>query len=230
MSTMQRMTLIGVNEYTDGEVWSKFTLPEPLNNDDTLQTIINLIMLEHGEKCVLYSSPDFMTDAIGLWCFKWHDDIKRMFDAIYSEYNPIHNYDRHEEYTDTESIDYESITNAGHEATDRPDYNVSQTTNGTNEHTVSADNSSSYQPDYLDTTNAGTTNTSGKTQDLSETSQSETTDQTTRNFSHDAHLYGNIGVTTSQQMIEAEAKLRITHNIADIIGRLFANELLINIY
>lgn len=227
MSTTQRMTLIGLNEYTDGHIWDNFDLGL---SEDFTTGLINAIMLEHGEKCVLYSDPDFMAQAIGLWCYKWQEDIQRMSDAIYSEYNPIHNYDRTEEYQDNEGVRSVSKTDAGHKATDSPDYTLAQTVDGNSEHKVSADNDSNYQPESKDITNAGTMKTSGKTQDLSETSNSKTNDQTTRDFKHNAHLFGNIGVQTTQSMIAEETRLRMTHNIMDIIGRLFANELLINIY
>lgn len=227
MSTMQRMTLIGLNDYTDGQIWDNLDLGFDAEFTDAL---INGIMLEHGEKCVLYTDPDFMAQAIGLWSYKWKEDINRMSNAIYSEYNPIYNFDRNEEYQDNEGVSYVSKTDAGHKATDSPDYTLAQTVDGNTEHKVSADNDSNYQPESKDISNAGTMKTSGKTQDLSETSNSKTNDQTSRNFKHNAHLYGNIGVTTTQQMIEAETKMRLRHNIIDIIGRIFAQELLLSIY
>ena len=55
-------------------------------------------------------------------------------------------------------------------------------------------------------------------------------DTGTREFQHDAHLYGNIGVTTSQEMARAELDLRLTSNLYDIITDVFRNELLLYIY
>lgn len=229
MSTMQRMTLIGVYEYFNSfgqDLFSDLTLPEGYDKSD----FVNSLLLEHGEKCVLYSNPDFLKQAIGTWGRKWFLELSRIYDALTAEYNPLHNYDRFEEWKDNEGRKYSSTVNAGHKATDSPDYTVSQTTDGSTEHQVSADNSSSYQPDYKDTINAGATKTSGKAQDLSETSNSKTMDEETHNFTHNGHLYGNIGVTTSSAMIVETLEMRYKYNLYATAGRIFANELLIGIY
>jgi len=47
---------------------------------------------------------------------------------------------------------------------------------------------------------------------------------------HNAHLYGNIGVTTSQQMVEAENLLRLKWNLYDRIADMFIEEFFILIY
>ena len=225
MSITQRMTLIGFYNH-DPQLFDELVLPDGYDKND----FIDSLLLEHGEKCVLYSNPDFMKNAIGVWGRKWYNNLEWIYKAMTAEYNPLHNFDRFEEYTDNEGRKLESITNAGHKATDSPDFNVEQVTSGTVEHEVSADNSSSYQPESKDTTNAGKTKTSGKTQDLSETSNSKTNDAETHNFAHNGHLYGNIGITTSVQMWTGETDARMKYNLYNAASRLFANDLLIGIY
>lgn len=229
MSTIQRMTLIGLYEY-DPQLFDNLTLPEGFDKD----TFIDSLLLEHGEKCVLYTNPLFMKNAIGAWGRKWANNLSWIYTAMTSEYNPLHNFDRFEEYTDNEGRKLESVTNAGHKATDSPKYDVTNETkvNATTEHEVSADNSSGYQPEWKETQNGGKSvvSTEGKTQDLSETSNSKTNDAETHNFSHNGHLYGNIGITTSVQMWTGETDARMKYNLYDAAGRLFANELLIGIY
>lgn len=245
MSTMQRLTLMGLYNY-DPTLFDSLELPEGYNRE----TFIDSLILEHGEKCVLYSDPRYMKSAIGAWGRKWALELARIYGALTAEYDPIYNYDRHEEYTDSEGRKLESTTNAGHKATNSPkydddvtnDYDVvtEQNTNGNVEHQVSADNSSSYQPESKDITNNGKTTVAndgtikrhveGKTEDLSETSNSKTNDAETRNFTHKAHLYGNIGVTTNVDMWSQEVDARIKYNLYGAAARLFANELLIGIY
>lgn len=225
MSTMQRMTLIGLYN-VDEDLFSNLTLPEGYD----VPTFINSLLLEHGEKCVLYSNPDFIKPAIGVWSSKWELELTRIYEALTAEYNPIYNYDRYENYSDREGVKNTVETNAGHKATDSPDFNVEQITSGTIEHQVSADNSSTYQPESKDTTNAGKTKTSGKTQDLSETSNAKTLDNTTRNYSHNAHLFGNIGVTTSAAMVTEVVRQRFEMNLYKIATQIFASEFLIGIY
>ena len=229
MSTMQRLTLMGLFNY-DPTLFDNLELPEGYDRE----TFIDSLILEHGEKCVLYSDPRYMKSAIGAWGRKWALELARIYGALTAEYDPIYNYDRHEEYTDSEGRKLTSTTNAGHKATDDPDYSVTQDANenAVTEELVSADNSGDYQPEHKTVLNGGktTATTKGKTQNLAETSNSKTNDAETRNFTHKAHLYGNIGVTTNVDMWSQEVDARIKYNLYGAAARLFANELLIGIY
>lgn len=233
MSTFQRMTLIGINNYFktfDIDFFEPLTLPTGYDK----ATFINTLLLEHGEKCVMYTDPDFMRQTLAPWSQKWATELERIYLALTEQYDPLYNYDRHEEWKDGEGVKFESTTNAGHNAKDSPDYKVVQDTNenAVSEHQVSADNSSDYQPDYKDITNGGktTATTSGNVQNLAETSNSKTNDQTTRNSVHYGHLFGNIGTTKTQEMAADEVRLRMSHNLYDIAARLFADDLLIGLY
>lgn len=245
MSTMQRLTLIGLYNYNPS-LFDSLSLPDGYDKSD----FIDSLLLEHGEKCVLYANPDFMKNAIAAWGRKWAGNLERIYRALTEEYNPLHNFDRFEEYTDNEGTKRESTTNAGHKATDSPkydddvtnDYDVVTTSDidKSIETKVSAFNSSSYEPSEKVTENGGKNTVTndgtikrhieGKTQDLSESSNSKTNDSETHNFTHNGHLYGNIGVTTSVQMLTSEVDARMKYNLYDAAGRLFANELLIGIY
>lgn len=225
MSTMQRVSLIGLYNI-DESIFDELELPDGYDSE----LFRDALLLEHGEKCVMYPNPEFMKKAIGLWGAKWNLELSRIYDALTAEYNPIYNYDRYEDWEDHAGAKNTSTVNAGHKATDSPDFTVSQTTDGTSEHQVSADNSSAYQPDYKDTTNAGATKTSGKTQDLAESSNSKTVDEATNNSNHSGHLYGNIGVTTSSTMVDEVVAQRFRRNLYGLAAQLFANELLIGIF
>ena len=245
MSTMQRLTLIGLSNY-DSTLFDNLELPDGYDKE----TFINSLLLEHGEKCVLYSNPAFMKNAIGLWGRKWSLELTRIYEALTAEYDPIYNYDRYEEYTDEEGRKYTSKVTAGHNATDLPNYDDNVTNDydvvtesnkdSVTEDQVSADNSGGYQPEHKTIVDGGKTTQSndgtikrhigGKTQDLTESSNSNTDDAEARNFKHTAHLYGNIGVTTSASMVTEVVRQRIEMNLYSTAARLFANELLIGIY
>ncbi len=196
MSTYAKITLIGLYHY-DATLFDNLALPTGYDS----QTFIDTLLLEHGEKPVLYPDFDFMKFSIGAVSRKWAEELKRIYDVLTAEYNPIENYDRHEDITD----DYIHGTTATTE----------RLTDETTEDKVSAFNESTYQPDRKTIISGGkVSNTmAGK----------DTTD-------HDGHVHGNIGVTTSQQMIESEIDLRTKNNIYEIAARVFANELLIQIY
>lgn len=79
--------------------------------------------------------------------------------------------------------------------------------------TVSAFDSSTYQP------HDKTTGTIDNT----------TTLDNDRDIDHTGRIHGNIGVTTSQQMAEAELKLRY-NNLYNMIADIYAKELMIAVY
>ena len=214
MSTNARMTLIGLYNY-DSTLFDNLALPEGYDAD----TFRDSLLLEHGEKCVLYTDPDFMKRAIALWSSKWALELERIRDALVAEYNPIWNYDRYEEIEDNDERGLTSTSNAGHNATDSPDFNV------TSENTTSAYNSNSYEPE-----SKTSTDTKGKTQNLTESSNAKTEDDETRKFTHDAHLWGNIGVTTAASMVSEVVRQRYEYNLYGIAGKIFAGELLLGIF
>lgn len=272
-------------------LFDELTLPDGYDKD----TFINSLLLEHGEKCVMYADPDFMYAAIGVWGKKWELELTKIYEALTAKYDPIFNYDRFEEIEDGRTKQYTSKVSGTRKTIDKPDYtdntthnetdnvthnetnNVTHnetndrtingtetaTANDTNEHTVSADNSSAYQAESKDlinnndrtttnstdnqkvngsnnqtvnATNNQTVNGSnnrrvqGTTQDLNETTGTDTSDSENETNKHTAHIYGNIGVTTSAQMVTEVIKQRFSINLYATAGRLFANELLIGIY
>ena len=234
MSTTARLTLIGMYNY-DSTIFDNLVLPDKYDKGD----FIDALLLSQGEKCTLYPDVDFMRLSIQLWGRKWFDNLERIADALTQEYNPLHNYDRHEDYTDTETYGSKKSmerhegrateSHTGHSET------VENTTDLTTERTVSAMNSSTYEPDnqeyahgkITDQSTKGTFNGHGQ-----DTTNESGVDNETRNnkLVHSAHLYGNIGVTTSVQMLLEEINARAYNNIYDIASEIFARELLLYIY
>lgn len=111
----------------------------------------------------------------------------KAYNAIVAEYNPIENYDMVEEEDST--ITDDADTRVTGSATDN-------TTSVESTHNVYGYNSSSASPSESDSTSTGT-----KT-DLDTKYDNE------RGIDRTLTRHGNIGVTTSQQMIESELKLR----------------------
>lgn len=229
MSTTQRMTLIGMYN-VDDELFTNLALPEGYDAD----TFINALLLEHGEKCVLYTDIDFMKSAIGMWSGKWALELEKIFAALTAEYNPIWNYDRNEKTTETDKPDNTVTRTHNNTDTQTNRYDVVSTQNidSTSENQISADNSSTYQPESKNTSNSGKT-TVGNDGTITDAHTGTITDVekgTRSNIDRTGHVWGNIGVTTSTQMIESETLIRAKRNLYDIATRLFANELLIGIY
>lgn len=261
MSTMQRLTLIGLYNY-DSTLFDNLTLPEGYDKP----TFIDSLLLEHGEKCVMYTDIDFMKYSIGAISRKWANELTRIYDALTAEYDPISNYDRHEEIKDSRGKKFNEKTEADYtdartdnlqnkRTADLQDqrtagltYTDSQTVAGTTEREVSAYDSSSYAPSEKNTYNNGTSTKTETGLDTVKTSGTDTIDNTgtsntrhagtladknggeTENYSHTAHMYGNIGVTTNVQMWTEEVKARFKYSLYSVATEIFANELTIGIY
>ena len=114
MSTFQRLTLIGLyNHYP--ELFKNLTLPAAYN----AETFVDVLLLDQGEKRVAYPEPEFFSFAVGVWSRKWAASLERIALAMTTEYNPLHNYDRFEEWTDKESGEYENNGNRIDYGTDK---------------------------------------------------------------------------------------------------------------
>lgn len=118
MSTMQRLTLIGMHEW-DPTLFQNLELPDAYDRDIFIETL----MIEHGEKCVLYSNLDFMKYAIGAWGRKWSMELTRIAEALQAEYNPIWNYDRYEDWTDKSGKRGQAESNATSNTTNSSEAN-----------------------------------------------------------------------------------------------------------
>lgn len=198
MSHISRMTMLGLYNY-DSALFDKLTLPDGISKPD----FINSFLLKYGECPVMYPNWEFMQFALGAWGVKWYDSIERIIKAFTEEYNPLHNFDRHEEYSDTEGIGRTgSSTRNRTEDTNRNSH-TNNSTNGTSstntegtedrytdsttnrnttsEDTVSAFNENDYQPDRKNNTVESVSSTENGNTESS--GSSRTTDTLTQNGS-----------------------------------------------
>lgn len=204
-------------------------LPTGIDKD----TVVDNILLEGSDFEVVYPDPDFMRAAIGTWSNKHYRTFDKWMNALNIEYAPLENYDRQEDWTDTLDSD---TTNTNVDTTsENTDTTVNttgeQTDSGSVENTVSAFDVDTYQPaEKSDTDN--TTNTStDTTSDVDFTHNSTITDTGTKDDTsvHTGRIHGNVGVTTSQQMLQAELDVA-RFNIVQQITDLFLTEFCIMIY
>ncbi len=211
MSTA-KTTLIGANQFfinAGSSLFQYLTLPTGLDKT----TLTDNILMLGGEFETLYSDPIFLKNMIGIWSAREQDTFKRWVDALAIDYAPLENYDRQETWTDVLDSDGTSRT-TGSVDTD--------TTNGeTVTNDVSAYDSTGYQPHDKSVSSA----TGSIDTDTSESSTS-TLDNTN---THTGRVHGNIGVTTSQQMLTAELELGYW-NIYSRITEMFIKEFCIMIY
>lgn len=97
--SIAKVTLIGLMSYFEDrqeKLFDLLTLPEGLDKD----VLINDLVYRAGEFEVLYLNPDYVRFSLGAFSLKWLDTWQKWCDVLTEEYDPLENYNRHEEYTD----------------------------------------------------------------------------------------------------------------------------------
>lgn len=235
-----KITMLGLQNaltWKNQSLFDNLNLPSGIDKD----TVVDNILLEGGDFEVLYADPYFMRAAIGTWSSKHYRTFEKWIAALNLEYNPLENYDRQEDWTDTLNSKSGNTNVDNTSENTENDVSVSTTTdgnqtdNGSVENTVSAFDSNTYQPSDKQTSDTSTTTTTNIQSDtdgnVKFSRNSTVTDNGTRNdnSNHTGRIHGNIGVTTSQQMLQSEldiAKFNIVQQITD----LFITEFCIMIY
>lgn len=96
-----KLTLIGLYNY-DESILENFNGPTSFTADDMEVLKMNLLS-EVGEFEVLYSDFDFFKAMIGFWSKKNKPVWDHLWETTQYQYNPIHNYDRSETRSVTET-------------------------------------------------------------------------------------------------------------------------------
>ena len=192
-----RMTLYGMYQY-DPTLFDGVTLPEGMNK--TL--MVNQIIRQSGDLFPYYQVLPEVKSAITEWFTRRKDNFAKLWQGFTAEYNPIENYDRQEDSTETPNITH-TLSNSGQDAS-------------TNEADVQGYNGTDYVPNSR-TKSSGTSSTNG-------------TDTESGTRTYTSRIHGNIGVTTSAQMLEGELALRKSMDIYAIIAAEFETDNLIQVY
>ena len=230
--SLAKITIVGQEMWLQKDsksLFDLFTLPEAIDKD----ACIDNIMLECGEFEVLYSDPYFMQSAIGVWSKKHYRTFEKWAAALAIDYNPLENYDRIEEWTDTgnekSDVGFEDKTKTTTDST--TDSSGKSEQGGNTEDLVSAFDSDSYQESEkheIDTDESHEDNVKSNNVLNNETTQNTTVNKDTEG-KHEGRIHGNIGVTTSQQMLQSELDIA-RFNLVQQITDLFATELCILVY
>lgn len=139
-------------------------------------------------------------------------NLKRTMDALFSEYNPINNYDMIEESADGKKQDKHKTT---------PHGTITNTATATHAGIDTVDNGG-----LVGQTTTTTEYTNADTETTYDNTKSMEFDSTTHAGYHTATEHflkrsGNIGVTTSAQMITQEIELRVVDLLSDYVKRFF---------
>ena len=298
------LSLLGLYNY-DNTIFDNMNYPTDFTNADKA-TLKNNLLADLAEMELVYPRPDFLKSAIGFWSAKEVITWNRLYAASVLEYNPIENYDRQEDSTDTveatrkhtgtdtttntgtdttTNSGTDTTTNSGKDTTQHSgnDVNASSgsdittntgsdvTTNETaafNSNSLVTHDKSTLAHGHGQTLQHGLTNTMthgekivvdqdtsfsvthgrkeelthghvealqyghvealqhGHIEALQHGEQIADDSETTRT----SRIHGNIGVTTSQQMLEQELEVAPKLNIMNIIIESFKNRFCLLVY
>ena len=223
------LSVLGLYNY-DPTIFERLALPEGVDSE----LLVDNLLFELGCLEVLYPSAPFMSDMIDLWSRKELPTWTRLYNAMQIEYNPIENYDRMEEWTD-EREENKETTLTDTNILDGQTQNsggTTQTNNRTTDGKTNAYNDNVLVPSVQEVESGTVSNidTSKQEVDSTNTRNGSGSEDTSGSLTHKGRVHGNIGVTTSQQMLTAEMQLAPQLNIINYIITSFKNRFCILVY
>lgn len=189
----------------DDSLFDNMVIPENMDKD----TLVDNLCMELSELECIYPDAGFMKFSIGAWSKKELPVWEKLQATTELEYNPIWNKDGKIIETETRDLLNHGKTHGETTGDSETDANLD----------VSAFNSTTYEPREQ---------THQETSDGTETDTSfENADQGT--VKHERIETGNIGITTTQQMINEEREVD-KFNLMDYIINSFKNRFCVLVY
>lgn len=176
------LSLLGLYQY-DNTIFNELVLPEGMDK----QLYINNLLMETAEMEVLFPNPATMRSVIGIWSSAHLDSWSKMWNTTKLEYNPIENYDRQEDWTDNNK------TNSKVQSKD--------VGTGKN-HSTDISKAAGFDSGNLVTSGQNDNDSNNESTQIGN-SEGNSNEE----LKHTGRVHGNIGVTTSQQMIEEERRV-----------------------
>lgn len=234
---MALLTVMGLYNY-DNTIFDNLRLPDGVDKP----TLIDNIVLETAELECIYPTPVFLKTAIGLWSNVQFLTWDRVYTAMNLEYNPIENYDRQETETTTGTRAHSGKDTTTRSGTVSETGSTTASTQGTASESGTTTNKiagfdSTTLVDHDSSTGSNTrqasdSSTGSSTRSGTDSSTQELThgEQIADSGSRTSRIHGNIGVTTSQQMLQSELDLAPNLNIYQYITADFRKRFCVEVY
>lgn len=197
---MATMSILGLYRW-DNTILDGLTLPDGMDKS----VAINNILAECAELEIIYPDPDTFKEILAAWSAANFSVWDRAWKALQLEYNPIWNVDG-----DIVELETRDLTRAGNSS-------------GTN--TFAEDHQNRVagynETDYQNREQNLTSNTDNRSD--------QHIDSDTGTVKHETKRTGNIGVTTSQQMLREELEIA-KQNIYNWVVEMFKGRFCVMVY
>lgn len=229
----------------DPKLFDDIQLPEGIDRD----TLVNQILFEGCQLFPIYQDPALMRSMVNHYFAMRYQIHEELFKTLAYDYAPLENYDRQESRS-TSGTNNGSRSVTGNNGLSRSlsgtDKEVTDGTitdeggsEGSTENQVSAYNEDDYQPQSkaiseatqdnersIDTT---VTTTKGENVIENGTRSESITDTGGHSENVISRIHGNIGVTTSQQMLQAQRDV-VMFSLYEFIASHFLRHFMIGIF
>lgn len=203
--------------------WASMEWPEAVNSVG----LVNLITERCGALCPWIQDATQLKSQITFWAADKKPNWERIALAMSEEYNPIYNYFREE--LGSEEIAHHKGTHRSTAYKDTETPAVSVTNTGS---VVAYDSNTERETGQSVQTPTGTNTRQG----LASENYTEERDIDANTYDRDEHSFtgritqGNIGVTQTVDMIEAERRLRTAETLMEIIAEAFEDRFMVQVY
>ena len=215
-----KISFLGLANW-DSDLFSQMSWPDPFLPTEvdgeevapilSKDAFLDELYAQTAELSVIYPRPDFMRRMIGSWTKTRLPVWNELWKTTQYTYNPIENYDRIEDGTDT--FDNTLERTGTDTTTDTPDLLISE---------------GAYDASTSDPTNGLTPTSHQGGENVSELEYGST-HTTSGSTDHDLHVHGNIGTVTTQKMINEQREV-VSFNFYDKMIRDFMERFCILVY
>ena len=191
--------------------------------------LLDHFLLSYGDLTPVYQQPSMLKMHIASVARSLQWSIDHLWEVTQLDYNPIENYDRQESWSDSNDGTYDKGVVSTNGTSQRGNETTTLGSGQTDTHKVAAFNSSSAELASVDETQQNGSNSTTFGADTSSANTTFGQDKSHGDSKHEGRVHGNIGVTTSQQMIESEIDL-VKYNFMDKVCEMYAQRLLIGVW
>lgn len=215
--------------YRRPDLFDGFRVPTGVVKDNAIKHILN----KTDEFEIMFTEPDWFRDKIAEWTNVWFPNWEHLWKTTQYDYDPIENYNRFEDWTDVGNARQTEKNGNVFSRSSDTDTSYTENTSGYNSNNHS---DVAYDTNSLKQTKSDYGNSSSMTTGTSKTGEKESSENTENRGmdrddtnKHSGHIHGNIGVTTTQAMIEEERRVA-EFNLIEYIADSFCEQFCILVY